>query len=188
MFDIGWSELLIIGIVTLLFVGPKDLPVFLRTLGRYLGVIKKQANEFRAQFDEALRETELDQLRKDVVGMKNEVEKSVRDVGRQVEDDFSEVRRDVESATKPQLDKPKGTAEAAAGKTGIGTGLDPSTEPASTTTNEPAGKPATGEPSSEPASHLGSQSASEPASKSAGASASSTAGTEPSPASAKAGA
>ncbi len=184
MFDIGWSELLIIGIVTLLFVGPKDLPVFLRTLGRYIGAIKKQAGEFRAQFDEALRETELDQLRKDVVGMKNEVEKSVRDVGRQVEDDFSEVRRDVESATKPQLDKPKGTAEAAAGKTGIGTGLDPATEPA----NEPAGKPATGEPSSEPTSHSGSQSASEPASKTAGASASSTAGTEPSPASAKAGA
>lgn len=176
MFDIGWSELLIIGIVTLLFVGPKDLPVFLRTLGRYIGAIKKQAGEFRAQFDEALRETELDQLRKDVVGMKNEVEKSVRDVGRQVEDDFSEVRRDVESATKPQLDKPKGTAEAAAGKTGIGSGIDP------------AGKPATGEPASEPTSHSGSEAMAETSSKTADASASSTAGTEPSPASAKAGA
>lgn len=139
MFDIGWSELLIIGIVTLLFVGPKDLPVFLRTIGRYIGAIKKQAGEFRAQFDEALRETELDQLRKDVVGMKNEVEKSVRDVGRQVEDDFAEVRRDVEGATKPQLEKPSakatppddktgtatGASTPAAAKTGIGTGLDP---------------------------------------------------------------
>ncbi len=132
MFDIGWSELLIIGIVTLLFVGPKDLPVFLRTIGRYVGAIKKQAGEFRAQFDEALRETELDQLRKDVVGMKNEVEKSVRDVGRQVEDDFAEVRRDVESAAKPQLDKPSAKAtppdEKTAAKTGIGTGLEPAAD------------------------------------------------------------
>ncbi len=176
MFDIGWSELLIIGIVTLLFVGPKDLPVFLRTLGRYLGVIKKQANEFRAQFDEALRETELDQLRKDVVGMKNEVEKSVRDVGRQVEDDFSEVRRDVESATKPLLDKPQGKAEAPAGKTGIGAGLDAASEQTGAAAPEPASEPAVSEP------------ASQPANTQVGDAASSTASTDPSPASAKAGA
>ena len=51
MFEIGWSELLILAIVTLIFVGPKELPVFLRTLGRYAGSIKRQAAEFRSQFD-----------------------------------------------------------------------------------------------------------------------------------------
>jgi len=100
MFDIGWSELLIIGVITLLVVGPKDLPVFLRTVGRYFGAIKKQAAEFRTQFDEALRETELDQLRKDVVSMKTEVETSVRQVTRQVEDDIAETKRAVEGKPK----------------------------------------------------------------------------------------
>ncbi len=41
MFDISWSELLILGIVTLVFVGPKELPVFLRTLGRYAGTVRR---------------------------------------------------------------------------------------------------------------------------------------------------
>ena len=57
MFDIGWSELLIIGVMALIVVGPKDLPVLLRNIGRYVGIIRSQASEFRAQFDEALRET-----------------------------------------------------------------------------------------------------------------------------------
>ena len=60
MFEISWSELLILGIVTLVFVGPKELPVFLRTLGRYAGVVRRHANEFKSQFDAAMREAELE--------------------------------------------------------------------------------------------------------------------------------
>ena len=60
MFEISWSELLILAIVTLVFVGPKELPVFLRTLGRYAGVVRRHANEFKSQFDAAMREAELD--------------------------------------------------------------------------------------------------------------------------------
>ncbi len=60
MFEISWSELLILAIVTLVFVGPKELPVFLRTLGRYAGVVRRHANEFKAQFDAAMREAELE--------------------------------------------------------------------------------------------------------------------------------
>ena len=66
MFDITSSKLLILGIVALLVIGPKDLPALLRTIGKYVGIIRGQAKEFRAQFDEAMRETELDQLKKDV--------------------------------------------------------------------------------------------------------------------------
>lgn len=66
MFDLSWSELLVLAIVTLLLVGPKDLPAFLRTLGRYTGVVKRHAAEFRAHFDAAMREAELDALKKDV--------------------------------------------------------------------------------------------------------------------------
>ena len=59
MFDITSSKLLILGIVALLVIGPKDLPALLRTIGKYMGIIKRQAAEFRAQFDEAMRESEL---------------------------------------------------------------------------------------------------------------------------------
>ena len=88
MFDIGWSELLIIGVIALIVVGPKELPVLLRTIGRYVGIIRKQAAEFRAQFDEALRETELDQIRKDVAGIKQDVTSTVHEATRQVEKDL----------------------------------------------------------------------------------------------------
>ena len=45
MFDIGWTELVVIGVVALLVVGPKELPALLRTIGRYMGMVKRQANE-----------------------------------------------------------------------------------------------------------------------------------------------
>jgi sec-independent protein translocase protein TatB len=77
MFEISWSELLILGIVTLIFVGPKELPVFLRTLGRYAGSIKRQATEFRAQFDEAMREAELDSMKKEMEAMQASVNAEV---------------------------------------------------------------------------------------------------------------
>jgi sec-independent protein translocase protein TatB len=77
MFDISWSELLILGIVTLVFVGPKELPVFLRTLGRYAGVVRRHANEFKAQFDAAMREAELDSMRKEVEQMQTSINSEV---------------------------------------------------------------------------------------------------------------
>jgi sec-independent protein translocase protein TatB len=77
MFEISWSELLILGIVTLIFVGPKELPVFLRTLGRYAGSLKKQASEFRAHFDAAMREAELDAMKKEVDAMQESVNAEV---------------------------------------------------------------------------------------------------------------
>jgi sec-independent protein translocase protein TatB len=85
MFEISWSELLILGIVTLIFVGPKELPVFLRTIGRYAGVIKRHANEFRAQFDAAMREVELDQMRKEVDAMQASINKEVMSARSEVE-------------------------------------------------------------------------------------------------------
>ena len=63
MFDLTSSKLLILGIVALIVVGPKDLPILLRTIGKYVGMIRRQANEFKSQFDEAMRESELDSLK-----------------------------------------------------------------------------------------------------------------------------
>jgi sec-independent protein translocase protein TatB len=102
MFDIGWTELLIIGVMALIVVGPKDLPVLLRTIGRYVGIIRKQASEFRAQFDEALRETEFDQIRKDVAGIKQDVANSVHEATRQVEKDLDAGALEPPSAAKQE--------------------------------------------------------------------------------------
>jgi len=63
MFDIGWTEILIIAVVAIIVVGPKDLPRMLRTLGRYAGQLRRTAGEFRSQFDDAIRDSELDELR-----------------------------------------------------------------------------------------------------------------------------
>ena len=60
MFNIGWSEILIIASVALVVVGPKDLPRMLRTFGRTMGMVRRTANDFKRQFDDALREAERD--------------------------------------------------------------------------------------------------------------------------------
>ena len=66
MFDVGWSELLVIGVVAIVVVGPKDLPKMLRTFGNYAGKARRVANDFKRQFDEALKEAELDDVRQSV--------------------------------------------------------------------------------------------------------------------------
>jgi sec-independent protein translocase protein TatB len=86
MFEISWSELLILAIVTLIFVGPKELPVFLRTIGRYAGMVKRQATEFRAQFDAALREAELESVTKEFENMQSSVNAEVMGAKQAVDD------------------------------------------------------------------------------------------------------
>jgi sec-independent protein translocase protein TatB len=63
IFDIGWGELVVIGVVALIAIGPKELPTVLRTLGQYMGKIKRMSAEFQSQFQEALREAELSDLK-----------------------------------------------------------------------------------------------------------------------------
>jgi sec-independent protein translocase protein TatB len=66
MFDIGWIELMVIAIVAIVVVGPKDLPRAMRFVGQWTGKMKKMAREFQGQFNEALREAELDTVKKDI--------------------------------------------------------------------------------------------------------------------------
>ncbi|WP_105384730.1 Sec-independent protein translocase protein TatB [Neorhizobium alkalisoli] len=66
MLDIGWTELLVIAIVLIVVVGPKDLPPMLRAFGKMTANLRKMAGDFRTQFDEALRESELDDVRKTI--------------------------------------------------------------------------------------------------------------------------
>lgn len=68
--DIGGTELLVIAAVALIVVGPKDLPVLLRKLGQFVGRMRGMASEFRASFDEMARQSELDELRREVQAMR----------------------------------------------------------------------------------------------------------------------
>jgi sec-independent protein translocase protein TatB len=70
MFDIGWSELLVIAAVALVVVGPRELPGMLRTIGRMMAGVRRMASDFQSQFNEAMREAELDELRKEVDGLR----------------------------------------------------------------------------------------------------------------------
>lgn len=97
MFDITSSKLLLLGIVALLVIGPKDFPVLLRTIGKYVGIIRGHAREFRAQFDEAMRESELDQLKKEVEKIATETEASVSSAGQSVERSLDEARRTLDA-------------------------------------------------------------------------------------------
>lgn len=66
MFDFAWSELAIIGVIAIVVVGPKDLPKLMRSAGKAAAQARRMADEFRGQMSEALRDTELDDLRKSV--------------------------------------------------------------------------------------------------------------------------
>jgi len=66
MFDIGWSELVLIGVVALIVIGPKELPGVLRAAGQWMGKIRRMASEFQGQFQEAMREAEMADIKKQV--------------------------------------------------------------------------------------------------------------------------
>jgi Tat protein translocase TatB subunit len=145
MFDFTSSKLLILGIVALLVIGPKDLPALLRTIGKYVGIIKRQAAEFRAQFDEAMRESELAELRKSVESVQQETETAMRDAQSSVEKQLADAPLSVDEAiadAKPAANSDSyelptgpggdgGTAAGAPERVGV---LNGSTHPADTST------------------------------------------------------
>jgi sec-independent protein translocase protein TatB len=105
MFEISWSELLILGIVTLVFVGPKELPTLMRTLGKYAGMVRRHANEFKAQFDAAMREAELDAMREEVDKMQASINSEVMRAKTGVQDAVKTIEQP-SAANTIGLDKP----------------------------------------------------------------------------------
>jgi len=100
MFDIGWGELVVIGIVALIAIGPKELPTVLRTLGQYMGKIRRMAGEFQSQFQEAMREAEMAELKKQAEDLKS----SVSDIANF--DPMANTQKEIERALEiPEMDK-----------------------------------------------------------------------------------
>jgi sec-independent protein translocase protein TatB len=64
MFDIGWSELIVIAVVALIAIGPKELPGVLRMVGQWMAKLRRMAADFQGQFNDALREAEMADIKK----------------------------------------------------------------------------------------------------------------------------
>lgn len=116
MFDIGWTELLIIAVLAIVVVGPRDLPRMMRTVGQFVSKMRGMAREFQSQFDQAVREAELDDVKKAItdVSSANPVSQIKNAVTKPLTDAVDEIKSsatEIEKAGKP--DKP---ADAAADK------------------------------------------------------------------------
>jgi sec-independent protein translocase protein TatB len=73
MLDMSWGEMMVIGAVALIVIGPKDLPKALRTVGQMTSKIRRMAAEFQGQFNEAMREAELDDVKRQIQGINDSV-------------------------------------------------------------------------------------------------------------------
>jgi sec-independent protein translocase protein TatB len=134
MFDVGGSELLVIGIIALVVIGPKELPGLLRTVGNAMGKVRRMASEFRGQFDEAMREAELDQAKKAFTDM-NDVAQSARPTFNPLDTIRNEIQsvKDEMKGVKDTATAPAPAANAAPAATTAAT-----TAPAAATEAKPA--------------------------------------------------
>jgi sec-independent protein translocase protein TatB len=110
MFDIGWTEMLVIAIIMIVVVGPKDLPRMLRTFGKTTAKLRSMAGDFQKQFNEALKEAELDEVKKSVDTLRGlnptaEIKKQLNPFEKAAAD----VRAGLDAAMKPA---PPNAAEA----------------------------------------------------------------------------
>lgn len=92
MFDLGWSKLIVIAIVAIIVVGPKDLPPLLRAIGKFVAQLRRQAEEFRSHFNEAMRDTGLDEIRRDISSIKQTASSAAGDIQRSLDESVQPVR------------------------------------------------------------------------------------------------
>ncbi|WP_315919782.1 Sec-independent protein translocase protein TatB [Mesorhizobium sp. SP-1A] len=103
MFEVGWSEMLVIAVVMIVVVGPKDLPQMLRTMGRMAAKLRNMAGDFQKQFNEALKEAELDDVKKSVDELRGL--NPMAQIRRQLnpfEEAAADVRAGLDQAMKPK--------------------------------------------------------------------------------------
>lgn len=105
MFDIGWTEMLVIAVVMIVIVGPKELPKMLRTFGKTTAKLRTMAGDFQRQFNEAMREAELDDVKKSVDDLRslnpaNEIRKHLNPLSQAATD----IRSTIQSSLNAQPD------------------------------------------------------------------------------------
>jgi sec-independent protein translocase protein TatB len=141
MFDISWTEFLLIGIVALIVIGPKELPGVLRTLGQYTRKVRSMAAEFQGQFQEAMREAEMADLKKQVDEMAHDFKHY--DPLKDVRDDVEAMGKDIERSFdgSPAAKSEAPSAEIPAPQSPAIESAAPTT-PVESSALEPAGTPA----------------------------------------------
>src|ERR1700692_2284683 len=138
MFDISWSEFLLIGVIALIVIGPKELPGVLRTLGQYTRKVRGMAADCQNQFQEAMREAEMADLKKSVDDLAHDVKNfdPLKDVRSDLEATGKDIERSLEAKPEPKAEPPldgglAGSDAAAAGEiaapvaAGGGSALEP---------------------------------------------------------------
>ena len=133
MFDIGWSELLVIAGVTLIVVGPKEIPRVLRTVTLWVRKIKDLAREFQSSIDDIAREAELDDIKKQLTEVQDfdiereleeavdpggEIANSIRDLGQPVDEAKSLTEDAAKSAESDETSEKPATLPDASRATG----------------------------------------------------------------------
>ena len=105
MLDIGWTEILVITVIALFVVGPKDIPKTLRTVGVWLGKLKSLSREFQNTVEEAVRDSELDEVKKQIQSAKSDFTKGMTDTI-DSEGELTEMMRGVDVIDKEKNEKP----------------------------------------------------------------------------------
>jgi len=107
VFDIGWQELFIIGLVAIVVIGPKDLPRVLRTVTLGIRKVRGMARDFQDGLEELAREADLQDLRKEIEeGVGGELQKdigSIADPTREVEDSVREIGKVLDEPETPKV-------------------------------------------------------------------------------------
>jgi sec-independent protein translocase protein TatB len=149
MFDISWGELVLVGVVALIVIGPKELPTVLRAAGQWMTKIRRMAAEFQGQFQEALREAEFADLKQQV--------DSIVDPARALDDinPLAAAQKEIDAALAPQADTtPSGEPADPPAAADVASPDVASPDVASPEASEPSPEqaaPASGEPAPAPA-------------------------------------
>jgi sec-independent protein translocase protein TatB len=105
MLDIGWTEILVITVVALFVVGPKDIPKALRTVGVWIGKLKSLSREFQNTVEDAVRDSELDEVKKQIQSAKTDFTKGMTEAI-DSEGELTEMLRGVDVKDDDKKDKP----------------------------------------------------------------------------------
>jgi sec-independent protein translocase protein TatB len=141
MFDISWTELLLIGVVALVVIGPKELPGVLRTLGQWMRKVRSMAGDFQNQFNEAMREAEMADLKKQVDDIATDFTNF---------DPLGDVKKDVEAMGKDFESSLEGKPPAPAAVPEPEAPVAPADAPATTDAQAAAAMPPESAPPHEP--------------------------------------
>lgn len=142
MFDVSWTEILVVAVIAIIVVGPKELPGMLRAFGKTFGQVRRTAREFQSTFNDALREAErqanLDDVRKDIDSVRGmdptkALRKGLDDTKKSLSGKIDPGSPSANTAAKPAV-APAKAAEAAAEKA-----LDPAETPAAGAEGAPSG-------------------------------------------------